>query len=336
MRKLIALILISLLLLTAFGEQLEKSGKVEIPGTITVCAGTGGTAGAACVSPGQRIGVGDRIAPLTVTRVFMPWDGEIRTLNISACESIASQDAVIFEYREKYLLKASMNYAYSDATAPVRTGEKLYLACATDASHVGRGIAVNVSGSDFDVLTTAGTFYPGEVVYVYRGNAAIASNKAGAATVYKTDAQSVSADGFITCVFVSENERVTKGEALFDIAMGADTDEILSPEGGIVAEVLIKPGMALTEDTPVLRLLDESTACIVLMLTETETGGIVPGLDASVTFHGDKSETVYSAFVTDVSYAPDETGLFRATLKLADAPSFLREGLGADITINLD
>lgn len=336
MRKTSALILIMLLLFSAIGEQLEKSGTVEIPGTITVLAGTGGTAGDICVSPGQRIKQGDPIAALAVTRVFMPWDGEIRTLDISAGERVASDNAVSYEYREKYLLKASMDYAYSDATAPVRSGEILYLACSVDASHVGRGIAINVNGSDFDVLTTAGTFYPGEVVYVYRGDAAIAQYKAGAATVYKTDAQSIAADGFITRVFVSENERVTKGEALFDIALGAQTDEILSPAGGIVSEVLIGPGAVLAEDTPVLRLLDESTACVFLLLSETETDGITPGVTAAVTFHGDKTETVYSASVTDVSYAPDETGLYRVLLKLTNAPFFLREGLGADVIIDLD
>lgn len=336
MKKLMALLLILLLAAAAQAEKIELTGRIEYPATIVVYAGTGGTAGSICVSAGQKIAAGDLIADVAVTRVFMPWDGEIRTVNVKAGEKISSSEAVLYEFRERYLLKASMDYAYSDATEPVKPGEHLHLACATDASHVGWGIAVNVSGSNFDILTTAGSFYPGEVVNVYRGEEANARMKAGAATVYKADAQSIAADGCVTRVFASEGERILKGEALFDIAEGAQTDRILSDASGIVSGVLISEGTALTENTPVLRLLDESSACIAVYGTEAELMGISEGCTAAVTFLCDRTETVYRAVVTDVTYAQNADGQYRAELKLNSNPAFLREGLGANIIIELD
>lgn len=336
MRKLISLILVFLLAASALAENVAFTGSVEYTGTITVCAGTGGTLESIRVSPGQRINEGDLIANLSVKRVFMPWDGEIRALTVSAGERVTSDNAVSYEYRERYLLKASMDYAYSDATEPVRPGETLYLACSTDASHVGRGIAINVSGSDFDVLTTAGEFFLGEVVYVYRGDEANVRKKAGAATVYKADYRFIAADGYVTRVFVDEGERVTKGEALFDIAEGADTDRILSTAGGIVSTVLVNEGVRLSEDTPVLKLCDDASARLVLYGTETEFIGIEAGCRAYATFTCDRTETAYEAVVENVTYAPDESGSYRAELILISAPSFLRDGLGANIIIEID
>lgn len=335
MKRSLILLLVFLLSLSAAGESIELNGAVEYPGSIMVYAATGGTAERICVLPGQKIAPGELVAELSVTRVFMPWDGEIRTVSVAAGDCADTEEAVTYEYREKYLLKGSMEYAFSGEVPPVRAGEDLFLACATDASHVGRGIAVNVNGSDFDVLTTAGEFYLGEVVNVYRGNEAVNRFKAGTATVYKTDFRTVGADGYVKEVFCREGERTLKGEALFDIAEGADTDRILSSAGGIVREVLIKDGAELTEDTPVLKLLDEASACIAVYGTEDELMGIKTGCRAEIVFVCDRTETACGASVTDVTFAPDGSGLYRVQLKLDSAPAFLREGLNANVTIDI-
>lgn len=334
-RKCILLLLALLLAASALGEKIEMKGSVEYTGTITLTAGTGGTVSSIAVSPGERIEAGALVAELSVKRVFMPWDGEIRFINVTAGASVSAQDAVIYEYRERYLLKGSMEYAYSDDTAPVKPGEELYLACASDNSHVGRGVAVNVSGPDFDILTTAGEFYLGEVVYVYRGDEPNVRKKAGAATVYKADFCTLPADGYVTRLFVKEGERVTKGEALFDIAEGASSDRILSGAGGIVASVLVQEGAVLTEDTPLVKLLDDASVRLAVYGTEAEMTGIEPGCAASAVFHCDRNETAYEAVVESVTYAPDGSGLYRAELKLNSVPAFLREGLGADIIIEI-
>ena len=334
-RKLILLLLGLLLTVPAFGEKVEMAGNVEYMSTITLTAGTGGTLEKITVSPGQRVNAGDLIAELRVGRVFMPWDGEIRSVNVQAGSAVMASDAILYEYREKYLLKGSMEYAYSDDTAPVKPGEILYLACASDNSHVGRGVAVNVSGTDFDVLTTAGEFYLGEVVYVYRGDEPNVRKKAGAATVYKADYQMLAADGYVTKVFVKEGERVLKGEALYDIAQGASADRITASAGGIVSTILIKEGAVLGEDTALIKLLDDASVCLAVYGTESEMTGIEPGCRASAVFACDRTETVYEAVVESVTYAPGDSGLYRAELKLISAPSFLREGLGANIIIEI-
>ena len=336
MKKCLICLLTFLLAASALCEKVELNGTIEYPGTITVYAGTGGTVDAVHVTPGQKIEPGALIAGLSVTRVFMPWDGEIRAVNVTEGETASVQDAVLYEYKERYLLKASMDYAYADDTPPVSVGERFFLACAIDNSHTGYGYAVNVSGTDFDILTTAGEFYPGEVVNVYRGDEANPRRRAGAATVYKADYGRIAADGYITRVYCAEGSRALKGEALFDIALGAEADRVISTVGGIVSTVLVTAGTVLGEDTPVLKLIDEASVCIAVYGTEAELTGICAGNRASAVFRCDRTETPFEAVVTDVTMAPDEAGLYRLELKLPAVPSFLREGMSAAVAIEIE
>lgn len=292
MKKMLFALLILACLLSAAAENFSGEGIVVSMSEVTEYASTGGTIKEVLIRPGQKVSAGDIVATLETERVYMPWDGEIALVAVSAGETISGDtDAISYTYKEKYLLKGSMDYAYREQNKTICMGMQVYLACSTDNSHVGRGVVIDVSDSDFDVLTVAGDFYPGEVVNVYPDQEKNYFECMGAATVYRPDGGTVKADGYVTRVFVSAGHRADKGEALFELAPGAESDRLIAARDGIVTSVSVSPGDEIKSGCEVFSVYPETELCVRFTVTETDIGLLKEGMTGTAVRKNDAAET---------------------------------------------
>lgn len=83
------------------------------------------------------------------------------------------------------------------------------LSCTRDATHIGAGVLLSVDGSIFSVLPTAGEFYVGEAVNVYAETES-GTARIGRATVARAEPVSVTGEGTVTRLLVSDGARVMK------------------------------------------------------------------------------------------------------------------------------
>ena len=130
---------------------------------VYVTAGIGGTVGSVPVLAGQMIASGDVLASLNTTKVYAALDGDITGIFCAPGDSIAAVTdrygaLMVIEPDSKYTLTASTDYAYNaSANKYIHVGEQVYL-MSSDGSYTGEGFVTSVSGTDFTVEATGGSF----------------------------------------------------------------------------------------------------------------------------------------------------------------------------------
>lgn len=336
MKRIFPFLLALILIPSSFGARAAHGlfeGAVEAGVVISLYAPSDGVIESVPVLPGQKIAKGEAIAVYRKTRVFAPFDGTVAGLSASEGDILSQNEpALLIEPREKFTLSASASYAYDrEENRILHAGERLYLSCVTDGSHRGYGVVTEIEGENYTVLAVAGEFYPGEAVNVFRGNDAQAARKVGRATAYLTDAEPVTASGYVSRLFVKNGDRVEKGDALFDVVSG-ECESAFAVAGGIVTDVSVSPGQTVKAGDVLMKIAPEDGLVIACEIPESDLRGFEPGAEAVVVFVADPAETPVSAQIVTVYRAQTEK-TFRVLLKPDSPPIELRLGMTAEVLL---
>ena len=210
-----------LIVLTLFGSVAwaeSWSGMVISTVETTVLASATGVLAELDLTIGEVVHEGDLIGYTDVSCVYATEDGTVSLVSSDEGD-IVSGTVLEIAPVSRYRVVSTTSDAYSSPeTCLVHGGETLYVRCTSDRSHLAIGFVTNVSGTSFDLFTTAGELYIGETVNLYRTPDYAYESKVGVGTVVETDLISYSAQGHLHTLRVQEGDRVERGQLLFTYA----------------------------------------------------------------------------------------------------------------------
>ncbi|MBR4711697.1 MAG: HlyD family efflux transporter periplasmic adaptor subunit [Clostridia bacterium] len=189
------------------------------------------------VTVGERVSAGDTAGAVASVPVFSPCDGRVAAVMVKEGERANGEKTLEIEPVGRYRVICTVSgVAKTPEDAWVRCGETLWMKCTADGSHRAAGRVVSVSGTTFEIETTAGELYIGETVWVCRDEACAADGRIGKGTVTAAPTVSVSADGVILDMRAREGASVRRGQLLFRTAPEAGLT-VTVPADGVVTRL---------------------------------------------------------------------------------------------------
>lgn len=344
-KKWLSLCLCALCLTGAARAEIALSGTVAAREAAAVTANIGGSVEEVFVRAGDRVEAGDVVATVALTGVYAPADGTVRGIMAEAGDS-AGQTVLSIAPMSKYTVTADISDAYdSAANKHVTVGETVYMECSRDGSHVAVGRVVKAEGSAYTVEVTGGELYMEETVYIYRDEDHSSSARIGSGTVSRTAELAVSGTGRVAELYVSEGERVERGQLLFT-CVEADTvedallgGEIRSTASGVVASVAAQAGQQAAVGSTVLTVYPTEGFCVELSVEEADLAAVNVGDSVRLSFDFDaEGALTCEGTVTEISYLGESTE--RGTVYTAwvdlDPPEDVRLGMTVTATVIAD
>ena len=341
-KKLLSLCLCALCLTGAARAEIALSGTVAARETAAVTANTGGSVEEVFVRAGDLVEEGDVVATVALTGVYAPADGTVRGIMAEAGDS-AGETVLSIAPMSKYTVTADISDAYdSAANKHVTVGETVYMECSRDGSHVAVGRVVKAEGSAYTVEVTGGELYMEEKVYIYRDEDHSSSARIGSGTVSRTAELAVSGTGRVAEMYVSEGERVERGQLLFT-CVEADTvedallgGEIRSTASGVVASVAAQAGQQAAVGSTVLTVYPTESFCVELSVEEADLAAVNVGDSVRLSFDFDaEGALTCEGAVTEISYLGEstETGTVYTAWVDLDPPEDVRLGMTVTATV---
>ena len=326
--------------------QVSFQGTVISGKTLSVSAPFGGLIDEIGLRKGDSVHVGDVVAVIKTTSVYAEMDGIVS--GIFAKEGDQTEDiteryggVMYLEPINKYVVSATTEKAYiSSDTKYVHIGEKVYLSCTKDGTHVGTAVVTKVSDVDesgntpYTLEVTGGEFYMGETVGIYRDSAHSNNSRIGRGTIQQNAAVAVKGSGSVLKLHVQVGDRVERGEVLFETVEGvldglyAVDNTIYSPMDGIVASVEAAQGSAVEKGGRIITVYPQDAMQIEMLVSELDLNEIHEGDKVLIEFEWDmdgtqqmegvvsaisrvgeeKTErTADSEYLAYVDFTPDET-----------------------------
>jgi len=233
---------------TALAESVTLEGTVVSTRTAAVLAPAAGTLDEVLVQAGDSVEEGLLVASLMGTRVYAEEAGTVRIFGQEgdSVESLTERyGAVAFvEPDLLYTMTASTRYAYDkEENKIIHPGETVYLECASECNHTGKGVVTLVDGTSFTVEVTEGIFENSETVRVYRSETLESASRIGRGTMEQASPTAYTGSGTVTSVYAVDGETVSRGMLLYEtVETDAYCDRILSPATGVVASVAVSAG----------------------------------------------------------------------------------------------
>ena len=344
-KKLLSLCLCALCLTGAARAEIALSGTVAAREAAAVTANTGGSVEEVFVRAGDRVEEGDVVATVALTGIYAPADGTVRGIMAEAGDS-AGQTVLSIAPMSKYTVTADISDAYdSAANKHVTVGETVYMECSRDGSHVAVGRVVKAEGSAYTVEVTGGELYMEEKVYIYRDEDHSSSARIGSGTVSRTAELAVSGTGRVAELYVSEGERVERGQLLFT-CVEADTvedallgGEIRSTASGVVASVAAQAGQQAAVGSTVLTVYPTEGFCVELSVEEADLAAVNVGDSVRLSFDFDaEGALTCEGTVTEISYLGESTeaGTVYTAWVDFDPPEDVRLGMTVTATVIAD
>ena len=344
-KKLLSLCLCALCLTGAARAEIALSGTVAAREAAAVTANTGGSVEEVFVRAGDRVEEGDVVATVALTGIYAPADGTVRGIMAEAGDS-AGQTVLSIAPMSKYTVTADISDAYdSAANKHVTVGETVYMECSRDGSHVAVGRVVKAEGSAYTVEVTGGELYMEEKVYIYRDEEHSSSARIGSGTVSRTAELAVSGSGRVAELYVSEGERVERGQLLFT-CVEADTvedallgGEIRSTASGVVASVAAQAGQQAAVGSTVLTVYPTEGFCVELSVEEADLAAVNVGDSVRLSFDFDaEGALTCEGTVTEISYLGESTeaGTVYTAWVDFDPPEDVRLGMTVTATVIAD
>lgn len=344
-KKWLSLCLCALYLTGAARAEIALSGTVAAREAAAVTANIGGSVEEVFVRAGDRVEAGDVVATVALTGVYAPADGTVRGIMAEAGDS-AGQTVLSIAPMSKYTVTADISDAYdSAANKHVTVGETVYMECSRDGSHVAVGRVVKAEGSAYTVEVTGGELYMEEKVYIYRDEDHSSSARIGSGTVSRTAELAVSGSGRVAEMYVSEGERVERGQLLFT-CMEADTvedallgGEIRSTASGVVASVAAQAGQQAAVGSTVLTVYPTEGFCVELSVEEADLAAVNVGDSVRLSFDFDpEGALTCEGTVTEISYLGESTeaGTVYTAWVDFDPPEDVRLGMTVTATVIAD
>ena len=283
------------------------SGTTVAARTTALVSEAGGVLESLSLLPGQSVAAGETVGSTRAEKVFAAWDGTVALCHAEAGDSV---DGAVLEISptSRYTVYCTVDGAYGDPeTELVHTGEQLYLRCTANGTHKAIGVVTSIDGAEYQVEVIGGELYVGEVVNLYRDADFSAARRVGVGTAVVAEPIEYSASGTLIELCVQEGEIIERGELLFTWAQ-ADSTQIVSPAGGVVASVLVAPGDVLKIGQTVAELVQPGDVRIQVQLTAADAARIQFGDAATYIRADDPTETPRSAIVEGVSAIADGEG----------------------------
>ena len=344
-KKWLSLCLCALCLTGAARAEIALSGTVAAREAAAVTANIGGSVEEVFVRAGDRVEAGDVVATVALTGIYAPADGTVRGIMAEAGDS-AGQTVLSIAPMSKYTVTADISDAYdSAANKHVTVGETVYMECSRDGSHVAVGRVVKAEGSAYTVEVTGGELYMEEKVYIYRDEDHSSSARIGSGTVSRTAELAVSGTGRVAELYVSEGERVERGQMLFT-CVEADTvedallgGEIRSTASGVVASVAAQAGQQAAVGSTVLTVYPPEGFCVELDVEEADLAAVNVGDSVRLSFDFDaEGALTCEGTVTEISYLGESTeaGTVYTAWVDFDPPEDVRLGMTVTATVIAD
>lgn len=326
--KRLAVVLAALLML-ALGmpalAQVSFQGTVISRETTTVSAPFGGLIDKISLRKGDIIHVGDPVATIKTTKVYAEMDGVVSGIFAKEgdqTEGITERygGVMYLEPINKYIVSATTEKAYnSSATKYIHIGEKVYLSCTKDGTHVGTAVVTKVAEVDesgntpYTLEVIGGEFYMGETVGIYRDSAHSSSSRIGRGTIQQNAAVPVKGTGSVLKLHVQVGDRVERGEVLFETVEGvldglfAVDNTIYSPLDGIVATVEATQGSAVEKGGKLITVYPKDAMQIEIKVSELDLTEIHEGDKVSIEFEWDADGTLQlDGVVSGISSVGDD------------------------------
>lgn len=275
--------------------------------TTALVSASGGVLESLSLLPGQSVAAGETVGSTRAEKVFAAWDGTVALCCADAGDAV---DGTVLEISptSRYTVYCTVDGAYGDPeTELVHTGEQLYLRCTANGTHKAVGVVTSIDGAEYQVEVIGGELYVGEVVNLYRDADFSAAQRVGVGTAVGAEPIEYSASGTLIELCVQEGEIIERGELLFTWAQ-ADSTQIVSPAGGVVASVLVAPGDVLKIGQTVAELVQAEDVRIQVQLSAADAARIQLGDAATYIRADDPDETPRSAIVEGVSAIADGEG----------------------------
>ena len=326
--KLLAAAMAALLALSLGASALAQvtfQGTVISRETITVSAPFGGLVDEISLRKGDEIHVGDAVATIKTTKVYADMDGVVSGIFAKEgdqTEGITERygGVMYLEPINKYVVSATTEKAYnSSATKYVHIGEKVYLSCTKDGTHVGTAVVTKVSEVDengntpYTLEVVGGEFYMGETVGIYRDSAHTSQSRIGRGTIQQNAAVPVKGTGSVLKLHVQVGDVVERGEVLFETVEGvldglyAVDNTIYSPLDGFVASVEAAQGGAVEKGGKLITVYPKDAMQIEMKVSELDLNEIHEGDRVSIEFEWDADGTLQlDGVVSGISSVGDE------------------------------
>ena len=284
MKKLIALLLIGIMLLTvpgAMAASTSLNGTVVNVGEETVLSPRGGTVDDVFVQPGAKIQAGQTLAALKTKKVYAQTDGTVRLFGEvgDTAEMVSAQFGAVayIEPLTQYTVTASTKTAdTSDGNKFVHPGSTVYLRAVENMSHTGVGTVTNVSGGSFTVVLSSGLFDKDDTANVYRDSNFLPATRLGKGSVSLVDPEPYTGEGIITAFAVENGAWVQKGDVLFETLEGdfdgtaENLTEIVCPVQGTVVSLSVSKGASVTAGSAVATVYPDDAMRIQAPVSESD------------------------------------------------------------------
>ena len=301
MKKKIISAILALALIAAPALAEVFTGATVARSTTVIAADAGGIIDALYIQPGSAVQQGQVIARLRTTKVFATQNGTVA--RIHAKEGQETEDTVLeIQPVSRYTVHCTSDGAYDTiANHIVHCGENLYLYCTKNGTHQGRGRIYSIDGETYMVEATAGEFYVGETVYLYRDASYSKKQRVGIGTVVSSATEAYQSEGRITAIHVSEGEYVEKGELLYEVIDGEGT-EILAPADGIITACNVEEGASVENGQAIAEYAAWSDILVAVQADESSIAGISAGDAASIIYASNADEQHVPGTVTAISH----------------------------------
>ena len=297
------------------------TGTTVAGSTISITSDAGGILEEMYVQPGSAVKEGDVIASLRTTKVFANQDGTVARIHVQ--EGRKAEGTVLeIASVSRYTVYCTSDDAYDSVSSNlVHCGETLYMKCTSNGTHQGRGRVYSIENETYMVEATAGEFYVGETVYLYRDPDYTYKMLVGVGTVVSSAAEAYEGEGRIAAIHVSEGEYVEKGELLYEVIEGEGT-EIIAPADGIITACDAENGAAIEENQSVAQMAAYGEICITVQLGEDQVAQVSVGDSAELKYSCYGESRSIPGTVTSISDTKQDEG-YTVYLSAEDMPAQL-------------
>ena len=306
------------------------TGTTVARNTMNITAQAGGIIDELYIQPGSVVKEGEVIARLRTTKVFARQNGTVARIQAKEGKEI---EGTVLEIApvSRYTIHCTSDSAYDSISSNlVHCGETLYMKCTTNGTHQGSGRVYSIDGSTYMLEATGGEFYVGETVYLYRDAEYAYKQLVGTGTVVSSTTEAYESDGKITAIHVSEGEYVEKGELLYEVIEGENT-EIIAPADGIVTACDVYCGSVVEDTQTIANLVSFDEIYVAIQGEEDQIGQISAGVSAALTYSCYEEERLVPGTVIETSNDAQD-GIYTAYVDSEDMPAQL--GLSVEVRID--
>ena len=313
MSCLAAILCIMPVLSCAGADSITLNGKTIPAETIQIYAPVSGTAESVPVEAGQKVQADDTIFTMKTTKVYADHDGKVSGIFGQPgddTESVTARYGAVLYIEESpaFTVSASTSGAYNSMeTKYVHPGEYVYVASRNSVNRTGEGVITTISGTNYTVEISEGTFLTGETVEIFRDPEYDYQTRIGKGTVTYSDPVAVTGGtGSIVNIAVEDGQEVKRGDLLmetvdvtFDAYVMSGTT-ITAGVSGVVGSVNVQAGGSVTKDAVVAELYSLETMRAEASIPEDYISQIYEGDPVTVELSTDMNKT-YSGKIVMIS-----------------------------------